>query len=110
MIHTALNKDVLVEMPAHCVRTKKDKAVYVQYTIRAYRNEKGKPTSERVSIGKEDPETGMLIPNQKIAGAGVYSCIFSQIPAMVKHVFCAVRRKNPQRTGWNFVLRGENVC
>ena len=60
----ALNKDVLVEMPAHCVRTKKDKAVYVQYTIRAYRNEKGKPTSERVSIGKEDPETGMLIPNR----------------------------------------------
>lgn len=39
-------------------------AVYVQYTIRAYRNEKGKPTSERVSIGKEDPETGMLIPNR----------------------------------------------
>ena len=24
----ALNKDVLVEMPAHCVRAKKDKAVY----------------------------------------------------------------------------------
>ena len=59
-----LNKGVLVEMPAHCVRTKKDKAVYVQYTIRAYRNEKGKPTSERVSIGKEDPETGKLIPNR----------------------------------------------
>ena len=60
----ALNKDILVKMPAHCVRTKKDKAVYVLYTIRAYRNEKGKPTSERVSIGKEDPETGMLIPNR----------------------------------------------
>ena len=60
----ALNKDVLVEMPAHCVRTKKNGAVYVQYTIRAYRNEKGKPTSERVAIGKEDPETGMLIPNR----------------------------------------------
>ena len=60
----ALNKDVLVEMPAHCVRAKKNDAVYVQYTLRAYRNEKGKPTSERVSIGKEDPETGMLIPNR----------------------------------------------
>lgn len=60
----ALNNDVLVEMPAHCVRTKKNNAVYVQYTIRAYRNEKGKPTSERVSIGKEDPKTGMLIPNR----------------------------------------------
>ena len=51
-------------MPAHCVRAKKNGMVYVQYTIRAYRNEKGKPTSERVSIGKEDPETGMLIPNR----------------------------------------------
>lgn len=60
----ALNKNVMVEMPAHCVRTKKNGAVYVQYTIRAYRNEKGKPTSERVSIGKEDPQTGMLIPNR----------------------------------------------
>ena len=53
MIHTALNKDALVEMPAHCVRAKKDKAVYVQYTIRAYRNEKGKPTSERVQLEKK---------------------------------------------------------
>ena len=26
----ALNKDVLVEMPAHCVRAKKDKAVYIR--------------------------------------------------------------------------------
>ena len=60
----ALNKGVLVEIPAHCVWTKKNNAVYVQYTIRVYRNEKGKPTSERVSIGKEDPETGMLIPNR----------------------------------------------
>ena len=60
----ALNQGTLVEMPAHCVRAKKNGAVYIQYTIRAYRNEKGKPTSERVSIGKEDPETGMLIPNR----------------------------------------------
>ena len=49
----ALNKDVLVEMPAHCVRTRKDKAVYVQYTIRAYRNEKGKPTSGAYQLEKK---------------------------------------------------------
>ena len=60
----ALNKNVLVEMPPHCVRARKNGAVYIQYTIRAYRNEKGKPTSDRVSIGKEDPETGKLIPNR----------------------------------------------
>lgn len=60
----ALYKDIRVQMPAHCVRAKKNNAVYVQYTIRAYRNAKGKPTSDRVSIGKEDPETGMLIPNR----------------------------------------------
>lgn len=60
----ALNGTILVDMPAHCVRAKKNGTVYVQYTIRAYRNEKGKPTSERVSIGKEDPETGKLIPNR----------------------------------------------
>lgn len=60
----ALKKDILVEMPAHCVRVKNKSGVYVQYTLRAYRNAKGKPTSERVAIGKEDPETGMLIPNR----------------------------------------------
>lgn len=60
----ALDKNVLVEMPPHCVRARKNGAVYIQYTIRAYRNEKGKPTSDRVSIGKEDPETGKLIPNR----------------------------------------------
>ena len=64
MVEMALNGTILVDMPAHCVRAKKNGTVYVQYTIRAYRNEKGKPTSERVSIGKEDPETGKLIPNR----------------------------------------------
>ena len=37
---------------------------YVYYTVRAYRNAKGKPTSQRVSIGKYDDETGKLIPNR----------------------------------------------
>lgn len=60
----ALHKGVLVEMPPHCVKIKKPNGVYVQYTIRSYRNKDGKPTSERVSIGKEDQETGKLVPNQ----------------------------------------------
>ena len=34
---------------------------YVYYVTAAYRNEKGKPTNERVSIGRLDEETGKLI-------------------------------------------------
>jgi len=37
---------------------------YIYYTIRAYRNKNGKPTSQTISIGKKDPNTNMLIPNR----------------------------------------------
>jgi len=37
---------------------------YVYYTIKAYRNSKGKPTSKRVSIGKYNKDTNKLIPNR----------------------------------------------
>lgn len=37
---------------------------YVYYTLRAYRNSKGQPTSDEKSIGKLDPTTGKLIPNK----------------------------------------------
>ena len=36
---------------------------YVYYTTKAYRNDKGNPTSDSVMIGIEDAETGKLIPN-----------------------------------------------
>jgi len=36
---------------------------YVYYTIKAYRNEAGKPTSKVLGIGKKDEKTGLLIPN-----------------------------------------------
>jgi transposase len=39
--------------------------VYVYYTVRAYRNKNGKPTSDEVAIGKKDLSSGMLIPNKK---------------------------------------------
>ena len=61
----ALDTTVKVALPPHSVKVQSKNGIYVQYTIRAYRNEKGKPTSESVSIGKLDPETGMLIPNRK---------------------------------------------
>lgn len=37
---------------------------YVYYTIACYRNERGKPTSDRVSIGRLDEKTGLLISNR----------------------------------------------
>jgi len=39
--------------------------VYVYYTLRAYRNKDGKPTSDEVAIGKLDSKTGELIPNER---------------------------------------------
>ena len=61
----ALAKHERVEIPPHCVRVPNGNNVYIHYTLRAYRNEKGQPTSDRVSIGKLDLETGMLIPNNR---------------------------------------------
>ena len=49
---------------------------YVYYTLRAYRNDKGKPTSDEVSIGKKDLETGELIPNKN------YFKYFSEKPKL----------------------------
>ncbi|MDR1604493.1 MAG: hypothetical protein LBS10_06845 [Gracilibacteraceae bacterium] len=56
-----------VPMPEKKISFKKGKndAVYVYYTIRAYRNSRGKPTSDEVSIGKKDSATGRLIPNSR---------------------------------------------
>ena len=58
-----------VEMPSKRVTFKKapngNGTIYAYYTVRAYRNKKGKPTSDEVAIGKRDPETGMLIPNRR---------------------------------------------
>jgi hypothetical protein len=50
--------------------------IYVYYITRAYRNSKGRPTSDEVVIGKKDPESGMLIPNKK------YLELFPETPPM----------------------------
>ena len=60
----ALNEKIKVKMPEHCVKVPRNGTTYIQYTLRSYRNEKGKPTSDRIAIGKLDDETGMLIPNR----------------------------------------------
>ena len=61
----SLAKQERVDIPPHCVRVPNGKNIYIHYTIRAFRNEKGQPTNERVSIGKLDVETGKLIPNNR---------------------------------------------
>jgi len=61
----ALNRNNQVPLPERgIVKYKSKDATYVYYITRIYRNEKGKPTNDRVSIGKIDEETGMLIPNR----------------------------------------------
>lgn len=61
-----LNKNIKVPMPSEKIVMRKQKHIlYVYYRTRAYRNAKGQPTNDTVLIGKKDPETGLLIPNQK---------------------------------------------
>ena len=59
-----LNSKITVDMPKHCVKVSKNGTTYIQYTVRAYRNKKGQPTSDRVAIGKLDEASGRLIPNR----------------------------------------------
>lgn len=61
----ALDRTVQVEIPEHGIAYKKVSGkTYVYYVTAAYRNSKGKPTCDRISIGKLDEETGKLIPNR----------------------------------------------
>jgi transposase len=54
-----------VEMPKRGIVYKKGRGdtVYVYYTLKAYRNAKGKPTSDTAAIGKLAPDGVSLIPN-----------------------------------------------
>lgn len=56
---------IKVPMPEHHIIKRKNKAniIYIYYVIKSYRNEKGQPTSDTISIGKLDTRTGMLVPN-----------------------------------------------
>ena len=61
----ALNSSIKVPMPEHgAVKRRMGDKVYVYYATAVYRNEKGQPTSDRVSIGRYDEGSGMLIPNR----------------------------------------------
>jgi len=60
-------KNAKVPMPEKKITYKKapNGTIYVYYTLRAYRNKAGKPTSDEAAIGKKDIETGYLIPNRR---------------------------------------------
>jgi hypothetical protein len=67
---------------------------YVYYTLRAYRNSKGKPTSEVVAIGKKEAGTGMLIPNKKY---------FELFPSDEQGVSSTVGKPKSRKTALNRV-------
>lgn len=61
----ALNGEVKVPVPEHgAVKRRMGDKIYLYYATAVYRNEKGQPTCDRVSIGRYDEATGMLIPNR----------------------------------------------
>jgi len=67
--------NVKVPMPeksVYFITRGKNNVCYVYYILRAYRNDKGRPTSDAVIIGKRDSETGMLIPNDNYFE--IYDC------------------------------------
>lgn len=45
------------------IKEKRNGKTYVFYVLKTYRNNKNQPTNKRVSIGRLDEETNMLIPN-----------------------------------------------
>lgn len=45
------------------VKEKRNDKIYVFYVLKTYRNDKNQPTNKRVSIGRLDDKTNMLIPN-----------------------------------------------
>lgn len=61
-----MKEKTLVDLPKKRITYKKGPGgtKYVYYTLRSYRNAKGKPTSDEKSIGKLDEATGKLIPNR----------------------------------------------
>ena len=60
----ALSAKIKVPLPDNGIMTRRSGAYhYVYKIIRSYRNDKGQPTSERISIGRLDEKSGMLVPN-----------------------------------------------
>jgi transposase len=61
---TLKNQPIPMPTKKTIIRKAPNGTQYVYYTLRAYRNKNGKPTSQTISIGKKDTNTNMLIPNR----------------------------------------------
>ena len=60
-----LNEEIKVSLPEKGIAYKRVSGkTYVYYVTETYRNEQGKPTCKRVSIGKLDEAGNLLIPNR----------------------------------------------
>ena len=60
----SLNSRIKVPLPENgIIVRRREKYPYVYKVLSTYRAENGNPTNKRKSIGKLDPESGMLIPN-----------------------------------------------
>lgn len=60
----ALSSKIKVNIPDKgVIVAKRNKYTYVYKVLKTYRNEKGQPTNDRVSIGRLDTDSGKLIPN-----------------------------------------------
>ena len=60
----ALCSKLKVELPKAGVMVRRSGKYRTVYKVtKTFRNSKGKPTNERVTIGRLDEESGMLVPN-----------------------------------------------
>ena len=71
----SLNKYLKVDMPKSKIfisSSNRRNIPYVYHVFKTYRNDKGQPTCDRISIGRKDAESGMLIPNDNFFD--IYDC------------------------------------
>lgn len=87
----ALDDSNKVPLPKRgIVKYKSKNATYVYHITRIYRNDKGQPTNDRVSIGKLDEETGMLIPNRNYYDIYAPTDVLSKQPGIKAIKSCGV--------------------
>lgn len=93
----ALNPNNKVPLPERgIIKVKNKGTTYIYHITRNYRNFKGQPTNDRISIGKLDEESGMLLPNRN------YFEIYS--PADIKIPYSEI--KSIKSCGVTFVVDG----
>ena len=61
----ALNSSTLVDIPSGCHKVPVKGTTYIYLHLGSHKNENGQNINERVAIGKLDPDSGKLVPNEK---------------------------------------------